>query len=76
MTTQPNPRGGGPQIFKDFLRAFLLPTILNKILMLYFGLNYVEHPGEGFGYGLAASILFLLFTIGRFLWMYKDVEDP
>lgn len=44
--------------------------------MLYFGLNYAEHPDEGYGYGLAASILFFLFSCGRFIWKYKDVEDP
>lgn len=44
--------------------------------MLYFGLNYSNHPGEGYGYGLAATLLFLGFTIGRFLWKYKDIQDP
>lgn len=70
------PKGPPSNVLKDFLRAFLLPTILNKFLLLYFGLNYAEHPGEGYGYGVIASILFLLFSIGRFLWVYRDIEDP
>ncbi len=61
---------------KDFLKTFLVPTLLNKAFMLYFGLNFSSHPNEGYGYGLVATILFLFFTVGRFLWKYKDVEDP
>ena len=63
-------------VIYDFLKTFLVPTIINKTLMLYFGLNYSEYPGEGYGYGLAASILFFLVSVGFFLWKYKDVEDP
>ena len=61
---------------RDFLSVFLGPTLINKAFMLYFGLNYSDSPGEGYGYGLVATILFFLFTVGRFLWKYKDVEDP
>jgi len=61
---------------KDLIRVFLLPTLINKALMLYFGLNYVEFPGEGYGYGLVATILILAFTMISFLWKYRDVQDP
>lgn len=63
-------------VLKDFLKVFLVPTLINKMFMMYFGLNYSEYPGEGYGYGLCATILFLLFTVGRFIWRYKDIEDP
>lgn len=63
-------------ILKDFLKIFLVPLLINKCFMLYFGLKYSEFPDEGYGYGLAATIAFFLFTIGRFLWKYKDIEDP
>ncbi len=62
--------------FKDVLKVFLVPTLVNKVFMLYCGLQYAEHPGEGYGYGLAATIIILLVTIGSFLWKWKDVEDP
>lgn len=65
-----------PNVLKDFLIVFLVPTLANKVFMLYFGLHYAEHPGEGYGYGLAATIAFLLFTMGRFLWKYRGIEDP
>lgn len=64
------------QVLKDFLKVFLLPTLVNKILMLYFGLRYSEFPGEGYGYGLAATVVILLITVGTFIWKYRDVEDP
>lgn len=63
-------------ILKDFIMVLIVPMLVNKMFMLYFGLHYADHPGEGYGYGLAATIAFLLFTIGRFLWKYRDVEDP
>lgn len=63
-------------VLKSFLQAFLLPTLVNKFFMMYFGLKYAEFPGRGYGYGLIATMLFLFFTIGRFLWKFKDVEDP
>ena len=63
-------------VIKDFLKVFLVPMIVNKFFMMYFGLNYSEYPGEGYGYGLAATIFFLLFSVARFLWKYRGVEDP
>jgi len=63
-------------ILKDFLKVFLVPVLINKIFMLYFGLNYSQYPGEGYGYGLIASILFFLYSVFRFIWKYKDIEDP
>jgi hypothetical protein len=62
--------------FKDFLKIFIIPVLINKAFMLYFGLNYSEYPGEGYGYGLAASILFFLLTCARFIWKYRNIEDP
>jgi hypothetical protein len=61
---------------KDLLRVFLVPTLINKVFMLYFGLNYTDHPGEGYGYGLVATIIFLILTMGTFLWKYRNEEDP
>lgn len=70
------PKPANNTIIKDLVKVFLVPTLINKFFMLYFGLNYSNHPGEGYGYGLAATLLFLAFTVGRFLWKYKDIEDP
>lgn len=64
------------KVLVDFLKAFLLPVLVNKVFMMYFGLNYSEKPGEGYGYGLIVTILVLLFTIGKFLWKYRNIEDP
>ena len=63
-------------IVQDFLAAFLVPTIINKGLMLYFGLNYSAHPDEGYGYGLIATLVFFVLSMAGFLWKYKDIEDP
>jgi len=59
----------------DLIVAFLLPTLLGKSLVLYFGLNYSNYPGEGYGIGLTISILFTLCMVGRFLWKYRNYND-
>jgi hypothetical protein len=64
------------KVFKDFLKVFIVPVLFNKMFMLYFGLNYSAHPGEGYGYGLLATIVFFIFTCARFIWKYRNVEDP
>jgi hypothetical protein len=63
-------------VMKDFLKAFLIPTIVIKMFLLYFGLHYADFPGEGYGYGIVACIVALIIMMGRFLWKYKDTEDP
>lgn len=60
---------------KRFLIAFLMPTLIGKSLVVYFGLNYSEFPGEGYGYGLAASMSFTVFMLLRFIWVYRHVQD-
>ncbi len=59
----------------DLILAFLMPTLFGKSLVLYFGLNYSNYPGEGYGYGLIAAIAFTLTMVARFLWKYRDYED-
>ena len=72
---KPDTKPDKKAVLKDFLLAFLVPTLVNKMFMLYFGLNYSEFPGEGYGYGLVASILFLIFSLARLVWKYRNVED-
>lgn len=64
------------KVILDFLKVLIIPMLVNKVFMMYFGLNYSNHPGEGYGYGLIATIIFLFITVGRFIWKYKDIEDP
>ncbi len=76
MSEQPKPTDSSNPVLKDFLKAFLIPVLINKMFMYYFGVNYSNYPGQGYGYGLIATILFLLFTCGRLIWKYWDIEDP
>lgn len=59
----------------DLLLAFLMPTLIGKSLVIYFGLNYSNYPGEGYGYGLILSILFTVAMAARFIWRFWDYED-
>jgi hypothetical protein len=60
---------------KDFLISFASPTFIGKALVLYFGLNYTNYPGEGYGYGLAVAIIFTVFMLVRFIWKYRHYDD-
>ena len=72
MTTKAIP----PKLkIRHLLMSFLMPTLVGKSLVLYFGAGYANNPGDGYGYGLLASILFTLAMIGRFLWTYRHHED-
>ncbi len=63
------------KIFMGFLRAFLMPTLVGKILIFYFGLKYSEYPGRGYGIGLSLSIAFTLTMLGLFIWKFRNYED-
>lgn len=54
----------------------VIPNLINKPLLLYFGSKYSEFPGEGWGYGVAGCITYFLVTVAIFLWRYRGVEDP
>lgn len=58
-----------------FIIGFLMPTLVGKTLVVYFGLNYSEFPGEGYGYGLVAAIIFTVGNLFRLVWRYRNVED-
>lgn len=60
---------------KDFIISFLVPTLVGKAFVFYFGLNYTNYPDEGYGYGLVISICFTLFMLSRFIWKYRHYED-
>jgi hypothetical protein len=71
-----NAKNDSNTVLIDFLKVFIIPLVINKMFMLYFGLNYSNHPGEGYGYGLVITIIFFLFTLGGLIWKYRNVEDP
>jgi len=60
---------------KDMIVAFLMPTLFGKVCVLYFGIHYSRYPDEGYGWGLAAAIVFTVSMLGRFLWRYRKYEE-
>lgn len=62
--------------FTAFLRVALVPMLVTKAFILYFGINYSLYPGEGYGYGLA---FFCAFTVGScllFIWKQTRPKKP
>jgi len=53
---------------KKYLKIFLVPTLITKSCIFYFGLQYSMYPGEGYGYGLIAAITFTLSSFAYFIW--------
>ena len=63
------------QIIFDFMKSFLVPTLVGKSFVLYFGINYSQYPDEGYGYGLIIAIAVTVFSLVAFAWKYKDQEE-
>jgi hypothetical protein len=63
------------KVLKDFIKSFLMPTLVGKTLVLYFGINYSMYPDEGYGYGLVFSIVLTVYGLIRLAWKYKDQEE-
>lgn len=64
------------KVFVDFMKTLLIPLLINKAFMLYFGINYSSNPGQGYGYGLIATVVILVGGLVLFFWKYRNVEDP
>lgn len=54
--------------FMAYARAFALPTLVLKVFLLYFGLNYSMSPGRGYGYGLAVTLVLSVLNFGYFIY--------
>lgn len=63
-------------VLADFVKVLIMPLVVNKAFMMYFGIQYSNYPGEGYGVGLVITILILFGVVGRFLWKYRNIEDP
>lgn len=58
-----------------FIPTFLVPLIFTKTALLYFGINWGNHPGQGYGYGFFASIVFAVSTFSYFLWRNRKYKE-
>jgi hypothetical protein len=64
----------GPKV-STFIRIFLVPTLVIKSGIMFFGLNYSMYPGEGYGYGLAICLALTIINFGIFLWTFRNYSD-
>ncbi len=63
------------KMMRDFILTLVLPMLVNKVFMMYFGMHYAIYPGEGYGYGLCATIVVMILILGFLVWKYKDYND-
>lgn len=56
-----------------YMKTFIVPTLLLKASIIYFGLNYSNDPGQGYGWGLLISVVLSLFNFALFI--YKNWND-
>jgi hypothetical protein len=52
-----------------------MPMLVGKTGVMFFGLNYSQYPGEGYGYGLAASIFITVLSLIGLVYKYRNIED-
>lgn len=59
-----------------YIRAFIVPTLFLKALILYFGINYSNDPGSGYGWGLVISIVLSLINFAVFIYLnWQETEE-
>ncbi|MFP5519377.1 MAG: hypothetical protein ACLGGX_05700 [Bdellovibrionia bacterium] len=58
----------------NFFKAFFVPTFITKVALFYFGIHYSMYPGEGYGYGLIASIFVTVFNLSYFAYKKRKVR--
>lgn len=63
------------QKLKTYLRIFLVPTLINKAFILYFGLKYSQYPDEGYGWGLVITISLTLLSFAYFIYINWGIEE-
>lgn len=63
------------KMMRDFILTLVLPMLVNKVFMMYFGMHYAIYPGEGYGYGLATTIFVMLGILGYLIWKYRNYND-
>ncbi len=73
--SKPIPEKPPRKVLFEFAKSFLVPTLIGKSFVLYFGINYSQYPGEGYGYGLIAAIAITVISLLAFAWKYKDQEE-
>lgn len=64
--------------FFGYMKVFLVPTLVLKVGILYFGIHYSSEPDVGYGWGLVITIALSLFNFAFFIyknWSDMDEED-
>jgi hypothetical protein len=56
---------------RPLLIFFVVATLVNKAAIFYFGINYSNYPGHGYGYGLVASLAYLVCSAGYLIFKYR-----
>lgn len=59
----------------DFIRSFLMPMLVGKTGVMFFGLKYSQYPDHGYGYGLLLSVLITVLSLLGLIYKYRNIED-
>ncbi len=70
-----SPKTAPTKKLPSYLCAALLPVLVTKSLMLYFGLHYAMYPGKGYGYGLAAAVGLTFGSFAHFIWVNRHETE-
>ena len=61
--------------FFAYMKVFLVPTLVLKMGILYFGIHYSSNPDVGYGWGLVICIVLSLFNFGIFIYKNWSAVD-
>jgi hypothetical protein len=53
----------------------VMSSAVNKTCMFYFGINYSQYPGRGYGYGLFLTVVYMFGSAGYMIYKYRNTGD-
>ena len=63
------------ELLGGLIKFMFISTAVNKCFMFYFGINYSRFPGYGYGWGLAATVFYMLSSAGYLIYKYRDRNE-
>jgi hypothetical protein len=63
-----------PSLLSGLIKFMFFSTAVNKCFLFYFGINYSRYPGHGYGWGLLASVLYMLGSAGYLIYRFRGRE--
>ena len=60
---------------KNLVVFMVMSAAVNKTFMFYFGINYSQYPGRGYGWGLLITVVYMVVSAGWMIYKFRNTND-